>query len=249
MGIRFTCPQGHQLNVKSELAGKRGVCPQCGAKVQIPTETLATPELSEARVEPVVTTPAAVVTPAITPEVASPGVVAPVAEPAPTVVAAPPAAEPRVAEAVAVEEAWYVRPPGGGQFGPAARNDFAQWIRDGRVVPEAYVWRVGWADWRRAQEAASELPAALPVVAAAVVSTAAPIAATESTPVIIADKPLSPGRPQARRKKSAKQQLTLAILLLIVTAILGGVLWWVLTRTPTVPETTATYSIGRDVLG
>jgi hypothetical protein len=36
MGIRFTCPSGHKLHVKTFLAGKRGVCPQCGAKILIP---------------------------------------------------------------------------------------------------------------------------------------------------------------------------------------------------------------------
>ena len=38
MGIRFLCPNGHKLNVKSFLAGKRAVCPQCGAKVLVPNE-------------------------------------------------------------------------------------------------------------------------------------------------------------------------------------------------------------------
>ena len=36
MGIRFFCPQGHKLNVKSFLAGKIGVCPHCDARVKIP---------------------------------------------------------------------------------------------------------------------------------------------------------------------------------------------------------------------
>jgi hypothetical protein len=36
MGIRFSCPSGHKLHVKEFLAGKRGVCPHCGAKFQIP---------------------------------------------------------------------------------------------------------------------------------------------------------------------------------------------------------------------
>ena len=39
MGIRFYCPQGHKLNVKEFQAGRSGVCPYCGAKVQIPTES------------------------------------------------------------------------------------------------------------------------------------------------------------------------------------------------------------------
>lgn len=37
MGIRFNCPNGHKLNVKEFLAGKRGVCPECGAKFVIPS--------------------------------------------------------------------------------------------------------------------------------------------------------------------------------------------------------------------
>jgi hypothetical protein len=36
MGIRFSCPNGHPLNVKDHLAGKRGICPSCGAKFVIP---------------------------------------------------------------------------------------------------------------------------------------------------------------------------------------------------------------------
>jgi hypothetical protein len=39
MGIRFTCPNGHQLHVKSFLAGKRGVCPKCGAATLIPSDS------------------------------------------------------------------------------------------------------------------------------------------------------------------------------------------------------------------
>nr|ALS90708.1 Cbb3-type cytochrome oxidase component FixQ [uncultured bacterium] len=41
MGIRFNCPNGHKLNVKEFLAGKRGVCPQCGAKFVIPMQAEA----------------------------------------------------------------------------------------------------------------------------------------------------------------------------------------------------------------
>jgi hypothetical protein len=36
MGIRFLCPTGHKLNVKAHLAGKRAICPECGAKVVVP---------------------------------------------------------------------------------------------------------------------------------------------------------------------------------------------------------------------
>jgi len=36
MGIRVLCPNGHKLNLKASQAGKRGICPHCGAKFQIP---------------------------------------------------------------------------------------------------------------------------------------------------------------------------------------------------------------------
>lgn len=40
MGIRFLCPScRHKLNVKPFLAGKRGVCPNCGAGLDIPLES------------------------------------------------------------------------------------------------------------------------------------------------------------------------------------------------------------------
>lgn len=37
MGIRVFCPNGHRLHLKSFLAGKRGVCPHCQAKFDIPS--------------------------------------------------------------------------------------------------------------------------------------------------------------------------------------------------------------------
>ena len=43
MGIRFYCPNGHRLNVKAFQAGKRGICPHCGAKVRIPSESTLDP--------------------------------------------------------------------------------------------------------------------------------------------------------------------------------------------------------------
>jgi hypothetical protein len=43
MGIRFRCPSGHKLHVKAFLAGKRGVCPHCGARFVIPATEEAEP--------------------------------------------------------------------------------------------------------------------------------------------------------------------------------------------------------------
>ncbi len=40
MGIRFFCPNGHSLNVRSELAGEIGFCPYCQVRMLIPTESM-----------------------------------------------------------------------------------------------------------------------------------------------------------------------------------------------------------------
>jgi GYF domain 2 len=43
MGIKFYCPNGHKMHVKGFLAGKKGLCPKCGVRVEIPTQSVATP--------------------------------------------------------------------------------------------------------------------------------------------------------------------------------------------------------------
>jgi len=39
MGIKFLCPNGHKLNVKSFLKGKKAICPKCGARVLVPDDS------------------------------------------------------------------------------------------------------------------------------------------------------------------------------------------------------------------
>ncbi len=52
---------------------------------------------------------------------------------------------------------WYVRPPGGGQFGPASADLMKQWIGEGRIGAHSLVWREGWADWLIAQNVFAQL--------------------------------------------------------------------------------------------
>jgi len=51
MGIRFKCPNGHSLNIKSHLAGKKGKCPKCGAKVLIPDVSQESTQLASAQMK------------------------------------------------------------------------------------------------------------------------------------------------------------------------------------------------------
>jgi hypothetical protein len=99
------------LHVKAHLAGKRGICPECGARFIVPS-------FSGGRV--------------------------PEAPDAPNTM---PPANP------AEEAAWYVRPASGGQFGPVGSDVFDQWVSEGRVPDDSWVWRTGWAGWKSGREA------------------------------------------------------------------------------------------------
>jgi hypothetical protein len=186
MGIRFNCHAcGYRLNVKAFLAGKRGICPKCNAKVNIPLdgETDNSPGQAMAPSGIDQTTPGA--PPAAAPAAQPSGQAGalpmgpgpggapkqPVmmrpkplnagqsaARPQPQTPAANyPAAGPADALTEAPHAVWYVRPPAGGQYGPAAADNMRQWLGDGRVSPESLVWREGWADWRSAGDVFPQL--------------------------------------------------------------------------------------------
>lgn len=114
MGIRFNCSNGHKIHVKAFLAGKRGICPECGVTVQIPIVDPATVATNSAP-------------------------------------SAPPKADrspPPVRSDLRDEVEWYVRIPGGEQFGPASSDEFRDWVEQGRVGTDCMVWRQGWKDWK-----------------------------------------------------------------------------------------------------
>lgn len=48
------------------------------------------------------------------------------------------------------EVVWYVRPPTGGQFGPATPEVIRGWLAEGRISSDTLVWREGWRDWLEA---------------------------------------------------------------------------------------------------
>jgi len=45
MGIVAYCPNQHRVKVKDDLAGRKGVCPTCGARFRIPLESQPEPAL------------------------------------------------------------------------------------------------------------------------------------------------------------------------------------------------------------
>ncbi len=153
MGVRFACHAcGKQLNIKQDLAGRRGVCPNCSERFRIPMQDTAqsTPvEAVAARRSPIPKNGNAVSSP--------------VNSSTKSVVAAAPTAGASVASIELLvgdpDATWYVRPPTGGQYGPANGDVLRQWIDEGRVAATALLWRDGWPQWREASEALPELTA------------------------------------------------------------------------------------------
>jgi hypothetical protein len=98
------------------------------------------------------------------------------------------------------EAVWYVRPPSGGQFGPAKGDVMRKWLAEGRVSPDALVWREGWADWKEAEPmfpslARRSTPPPPPAEAPpAVVASPAASAATPAPQAAAASPTVSSGR-------------------------------------------------------
>jgi hypothetical protein len=207
MGIKFLCPNGHKMNVKAFLAGKRGKCPKCGASVRIPQEQISQEtaasdsgedllgdagvvDMSQpanaagARAATAVASAAvasapyaAVVSAASAPAQPAPAYTAPVARPvlpagAPAIPVVPatspgyqpagpavmrglqPATAPMPMGVDPISQApnsiWYVRPPSGGQYGPARGDIMRKWVAEGRVSGDSLVWREGFPEWKTA---------------------------------------------------------------------------------------------------
>lgn len=113
---------------------------------------------------------------------------------------------------------WYVRPPAGGQYGPAAGDLMRKWMGEGRVSADSLVWREGWPDWRKAAKIFPSLaPATAPATAAPQVSVA-PVNAAANAPRRTLKSP--------RKKNSTTLAITaIAILVLLSLGLLIGLLY------------------------
>lgn len=257
MGIRLECPNGHKLHVKSYLAGKRGICPDCGAKfiipsasqiglaetvenglandeTQRPTEELREP-IPDNTSEPAAAAPAAQTTTATVVSQENVASAAP-AEPVPPVadVATPPIAQPP-------ETFWFVRPPSGGQFGPVIEDTLKSWIAEGRITEDALLWCNGWPEWKLARDVAEQLP--VPLVAKPVAAQPEPPEAMTSEPppapadgepaasalsAEVDPAELQASHVRARRRRAQQTRLKVTWILLVAVIALAGLLIWVL---------------------
>ena len=283
MGIRFYCPNGHKLNVKSFQAGRRGICPFCGAKLEIPTQSTRQSSKEERAAGggpamPVMgpamgsdpgpaptqgmmsmTAPAGGVGGAMASQPVQPlgepafapapagwtPAPAPLGTPVPTtaeLAAAAPAQAPPASGGVvdplaeAPSVVWYVRPPSGGQFGPASGEVMRSWISDGRVSPDSLVWREGWRDW---QEASATFPQLGAGQAAPGPGTIAVAATTPGGAASSGSRAGGGYHPHSRQRSNATNVAIITMLVLAVV-VLFAVFIWVLFREPAEQAGTST---------
>lgn len=166
MGIRFSCHHcEEELNVKDHLAGKKGRCPKCQERFRVPA---ASAEYSldvkeSVNVSEVVGSTATGQTHAdaqehsktapvqqlesVTNEVNQPGESA---EALPNSSAPVGTGQDDEFNVNSNASVWYVRPPSGGEYGPATASVFQGWIQEHRVTPDSFIWKDGWPDWQLA---------------------------------------------------------------------------------------------------
>lgn len=214
MGIRFACHHcGHPLNIKQELAGRVGRCPDCEQRFRIPLED-APQSL------PISATGGEGTSDSVT-DLAwrgdAPEPVTPEAVPASTTAAGPTNAA-----------QWYVRPPAGGQYGPANDELIKSWIAEYRITPSTLVWRDGWPQWKNASEVFPELSDAAarnrPLAANPIsgkVSLDELAVATTDAPALIGDAAIGQQR-SARKRRRIQLVIGLAA---IVCCLIGALIF------------------------
>lgn len=224
MGIKFNCPNGHKMNVKTFLAGKKGICPKCGVRVTIPQpgtpgsehaddvpgEVFDSAQPSEFAFPSVTERPTTVTTPVGPPETAPAG--------SGSSAAGPPGERDPLLESPWAQ--WYVIIPSGERFGPAQTEVMRQWLETGRVSADCLVWRDGWADWQQAGAVFPQFRNSLPAAAAI----SGPSRSEPIIPAAISALPRSTTRYQAKQK--LKPVSTLLIFLVILLGIVLVVVLW-----------------------
>jgi len=171
MGIVAFCPNGHRINVKDSFAGRKGLCPTCGAKFRVPAPGSSSPgpesALPTARLldldaavaatlprvlpldrEAVAATVAHDAGRPATRDLLPPA--EPVLDPAPAPTAAWPTLHPVLAERP--DLLWCIAFPGGEPTEPLPAESMQAWLDAGQAEGTEVVWRSDWPEWRPARD-------------------------------------------------------------------------------------------------
>jgi hypothetical protein len=158
MGIVAYCPNGHRVKVKDELAGRKGICPECQARFRIPRDA-AWPAGGKASPAAAGGHPVARVVsldPAVAARLPRAFGQRQLGQQQPArVERMPPSAStapqrPAVLHAALAERpdlTWSVSVPGGQPSEPMPAEAMQRWLDAGGLTGGELVWREGWADW------------------------------------------------------------------------------------------------------
>lgn len=180
MGVLFHCSNCERpLNVGEQFAGQAGMCPNCRETINVPFESeiravdfrnllnvwskqQKTDSLESGTIDIETASSSG---PVSTKQKAAAGTV-PVVTLKPINVGGIVTESEKVANGISdkfsaaapdlmndsAKAVWFIRPPTGGQFGPASANLLRQWIQEGRVTGDSYVWCEGWDNWQLAAD-------------------------------------------------------------------------------------------------
>ncbi len=128
MGIRFRCHHcEHRLNIKTELAGRRGICPKCAGRFRIPLadqEHSSSLEINDASLSTSTDHSANRTRADIHQRI----------------------------DASEQIRLYLVKPPSGGVYGPADLATIETWISERRITADTVLAQVGSSKWQAAGE-------------------------------------------------------------------------------------------------
>ena len=139
--------------------------------------------------------------------------------------------------ALAMDAKWFVRPPGGGQFGPAPLQMLVSWIAESRVTSDSFLWREGLEEWQLASKLLPELfvdekteTASLPkpILSANESVDLSNVTKANLEFSLVGASIISSGTLLKKRIQKRRQQLTMIIVLASISLILLGILILVL---------------------
>lgn len=251
MGIRFSCHMCNQpLHVKDFQAGKRGKCPKCQGSFRVPAksadfslaveESAAIPVTAKSQantkpkadpIKPVLTqSPKATKPSTVAPKVSS--VETPTLDPKPVAISGHSDPLSMPASLLPLLDArWFVRPPSGGQYGPATTQMLLDWIAEKRVTADSLLWRDGLETWFPANELVPEpFGGSPPVVTKPVPEIQRNIEPAVVAPAVPNAQASNKAALALKKKKQLKKQWMVLGLLATIALCLFAALMVILTR-------------------
>ena len=125
----------------------------------------------------------------------------------------------------AIDARWFVRPPSGGQFGPASSQMLMNWIAESRVTADSFLWRDGLAQWQLTSEL---LPELFVPEKSSIATTSSNTSAQSNEVSLNGSSSIRSAAVLKKRMHKRRQQVRTVILLATISLVLLSILIFVL---------------------